>query len=59
MVDTQYGFDGFSVGSIRVTWTRVIGAGAAVGAFAGLYALLVTPSSAGPCALSRRTARRR
>ena len=40
MVDTQYGFDGFSVGAIRVTWTRVIGAGAAVGAFALLYALL-------------------
>ena len=30
MVDTQYGFDGVSIGAIRVTWTRVIGAGAAV-----------------------------
>ena len=34
IVDTQYGFDGFSVGAIRVAWTRVIGAGAAIGAFA-------------------------
>ena len=40
IVDTQYGFDGFSVGAIRVTWTRVIGAGAAIGAFALLYVLL-------------------
>jgi branched-chain amino acid transport system permease protein len=40
IVDTQYGFDGFSVGAIRVTWTRVIGAGAAIGAFALLYLLL-------------------
>lgn len=40
IVDTQYGFEGFSVGAIRVTWTRVIGAGAAVGAFALLYVLL-------------------
>jgi branched-chain amino acid transport system permease protein len=40
IVDTQYGFEGFSVGAIRVTWTRVIGAAAAVGAFALLYGLL-------------------
>jgi branched-chain amino acid transport system permease protein len=40
IVDTQYGFDGFAVGAIRVTWTRVIGAGAAIGAFTLLYALL-------------------
>jgi branched-chain amino acid transport system permease protein len=40
IVDTQYGFEGFSVGAIRVTWTRVIGAAAAVGAFALLYVLL-------------------
>jgi branched-chain amino acid transport system permease protein len=40
IVDTQYGFDGVSVGAIRVTWTRVIGAAAAVGAFALLYGLL-------------------
>jgi branched-chain amino acid transport system permease protein len=40
IVDTLYGFEGFSVGAIRVTWTRVIGAGAAVAAFALLYVLL-------------------
>jgi len=40
LVDTQYGFDGIEIGSIRITWTRVIGAGAAVGAFAGLYLVL-------------------
>lgn len=40
IVDTQFGFEGFSVGAIRVTWTRVIGAAAAVGAFALLYGLL-------------------
>ncbi len=40
MVDSQYGFDGVEIGEIRITWTRVIGAGAAVAAFAGLYAIL-------------------
>lgn len=40
MVDTQYGFEGIEIGSIRLTWTRVIGAGAALVAFAGLYAIL-------------------
>ena len=40
MVDTQYGFDGISIGSIRLTWTRVIGAGAALAAFGGLYLML-------------------
>jgi branched-chain amino acid transport system permease protein len=40
MVDTQYGFEGVSIGSIRITWTRIIGAGAALAAFAGLYAVL-------------------
>jgi branched-chain amino acid transport system permease protein len=40
IVDTQYGFDGFAIGAIRVTWTRVIGASAAIGAFVLLYALL-------------------
>src|SRR5258708_22081044 len=37
LVDTQYGFDGVEIGSIRITWTRVIGAGAALAAFRGLY----------------------
>jgi len=40
MVDTQYGFAGIEIGSIRLTWTRVIGAGAAIAAFAGLYLTL-------------------
>jgi len=40
MVDSQYGFDGVEIGSIRITWTRVIGAGASIAAFAGLYGVL-------------------
>ncbi len=40
MVDTQFGFDGVEIGSIRITWTRVIGAGAALAAFGGLYLVL-------------------
>lgn len=40
MVDTQYGFEGVEIGSIRITWTRIIGAGSALAAFAGLYMVL-------------------
>ena len=40
MVDTQYGFDGVAIGTIRLTWTRLIGAGAAIVAFTGLYLTL-------------------
>ena len=40
MVDTQYGFEGVEIGSIRITWTRVIGAAEALVAFAGLYVVL-------------------
>ena len=40
LVDTQYGFEGVEIGSIRITWTRVIGAAAALAAFAGLYGVL-------------------
>ena len=40
MVDTQYGFEGVEIGSIRITWTRVIGAVEALVAFAGLYVVL-------------------
>ena len=40
IVDTQYGFDGVSIGDIRITWTRVVGAGVAVAAFGLLYAIL-------------------
>jgi len=40
IVDTQYGFDGVMIGTIRITWTRVIGAAAALAAFGLLYVLL-------------------
>ncbi len=40
LVDTQYGFGGVDIGAIRIPWTRVIGAGAALVAFGGLYAVL-------------------
>jgi branched-chain amino acid transport system permease protein len=40
MVDSQYGFDGIEIGTIRITWTRVIGAGASIAAFGGLYVVL-------------------
>jgi branched-chain amino acid transport system permease protein len=40
IVDTQYGFDGVTIGAIRITWTRVIGAAAALAAFGLLYVLL-------------------
>jgi branched-chain amino acid transport system permease protein len=40
LVDTQYGFAGVEIGSIRITWTRVIGAVASLAAFGGLYAVL-------------------
>ena len=40
MVDTQYGFEGVNIGAIRITWTRLIGAAAALVAFGGLWLLL-------------------
>ena len=40
LVDTQFGFEGVEIGSIRITWTRVIAAGVAAAAFAGLYLVL-------------------
>jgi branched-chain amino acid transport system permease protein len=40
IVDTQYGFDGVTLGAVRITWTRIIGAGAALAAFAILYLVL-------------------
>ena len=40
LVDTQYGFGGVDIGAIRIPWTRVIGAGAALVAFGGLYSVL-------------------
>jgi branched-chain amino acid transport system permease protein len=40
LVDTQYGFAGVEIGSMRITWTRVIGAVASLAAFGGLYAVL-------------------
>jgi branched-chain amino acid transport system permease protein len=41
IVDTQYGFDGWKVGAIRVTWTRIVGSGIALAAFAFLYVVLM------------------
>jgi len=40
LVDTQFGFDGVQVGGIRITWTRIVAAGEALVAFAGLYFVL-------------------
>ncbi len=40
IVDTQYGFHGIAVGSIRLTYTRGIAAGSAVAAFGLLWATL-------------------
>jgi branched-chain amino acid transport system permease protein len=40
LVDTQYGFAGLMIGTIRITWTRVIAAAAALAAFGVLYVLL-------------------
>jgi branched-chain amino acid transport system permease protein len=40
LVDTQFGFEGVEIGAIRITWTRVVAAGVAVAAFAGLYLVL-------------------
>ncbi len=40
MVNTEFGFAGFAVGSIRITWTRVIAGGLAIAAFAVLWFIL-------------------
>jgi branched-chain amino acid transport system permease protein len=40
MVDTSWGFEGIEIGAIRMTWTRIMGSGVALVAFAGLYVLL-------------------
>ncbi len=40
IVDTQFGFEGVEIGAIRITWTRVIGAGSAAVAFALLFLVL-------------------
>jgi branched-chain amino acid transport system permease protein len=40
MVDTSWGFEGIEIGAIRMTWTRIVGGGVALVAFAGLYVLL-------------------
>ena len=40
IVDTQYGFDGWTIGAVRVTWTRIIGSGVALVAFVFLYVVL-------------------
>jgi len=40
LVDTQFGFEGVEIGSIRITWTRVVAAAVSAAAFAGLYVVL-------------------
>ncbi len=40
VVDTQFKFEGVTIGAIRITWTRIIASVVALGAFAGLYAIL-------------------
>src|SRR5260221_4972111 len=40
LVDTELGFEGVAIGAIRITWTRLIGGGLALAAFAALYVLL-------------------
>ncbi|MFN0300558.1 MAG: branched-chain amino acid ABC transporter permease [Burkholderiales bacterium] len=40
MVNTEFGFAGFAVGSIKITWTRVIAGGLAIVAFAFLWIIL-------------------
>jgi branched-chain amino acid transport system permease protein len=40
MVNTEFGFAGVAMGSIKITWTRVIAAGLAVVAFAFLWFIL-------------------
>jgi branched-chain amino acid transport system permease protein len=37
LVDTQFKFEGVSIGAIRMTWTRLAAAGIALVAFAGLW----------------------
>jgi branched-chain amino acid transport system permease protein len=40
LVDTNFGFDGLDIGVVRITWTRIVGGGEALVAFAALYAIL-------------------
>ncbi|MGE0314081.1 MAG: branched-chain amino acid ABC transporter permease [Lautropia sp.] len=40
LVNTQLGFEGVQVGSIRITWTRVIASGIAIAAFGALWFIL-------------------
>ena len=57
MVDSQYGFDGVEIGSIRITWTRVIGAvRRRWSRSAASISCCATPSSAARCGRSPRTA---
>ena len=41
IVETQFGFEGVSIGAIRITWTRIIAAAMALVAFGALYVILV------------------
>jgi branched-chain amino acid transport system permease protein len=40
MITTQMGMEGVQVGAIRITWTRVVACGIALGAFAALWLIL-------------------
>jgi branched-chain amino acid transport system permease protein len=40
MITTQMGMEGMQVGAIRITWTRVVACGIALGAFAALWFIL-------------------
>ncbi|HYM32743.1 MAG TPA: branched-chain amino acid ABC transporter permease [Candidatus Cybelea sp.] len=40
LVDTNFGFAGLDMGTVRITWTRVLGGAEALAAFAALYAIL-------------------
>lgn len=40
LVDTQFGFEGLEIGTVRITWTRVAAAGLACVAFVALHLIL-------------------
>ncbi len=40
MISTQMGFEGVQIGAIRITWTRIVACGVALGAFTGLWLIL-------------------
>ncbi|HUN51117.1 MAG TPA: branched-chain amino acid ABC transporter permease [Candidatus Sulfotelmatobacter sp.] len=40
LVDTNFGFAGLDIGTVRITWTRIVAGAEALAAFAGLYGVL-------------------